>query len=60
MTVWVTKEHEIGDADTTNNTATNRRQSVRYNLRNRGETVKKGEIIMREKYWDKLYERKHK
>ena len=64
--VWVTKP--IVDDSSANApqaqgaNPTRQRNSVRYNLRERGNgsTVKRGQIVMKDKYWDKIYERTHR
>lgn len=66
LTVWVTKpivDESPGDAlQAQRANPTRQRNSVRYNLRERGNgsTVKRGQIVMKDKYWDKIYERTHR
>jgi hypothetical protein len=66
LTVWVTKpivDEASGDAPQAQGAnSTRQRNSVRYNLRERGSgsTVKRGQIVMKDKYWDKIYERTHR
>jgi hypothetical protein len=64
VTVWVTKENdeapETAVAAAQNNNV--RAGSVRYNIRQRGGDTrgKRGQMIMKQKYWNKIYEQKHK
>ena len=68
MTVWVTKPNVDVDGDVPmSNSAQGGREerpnnrSVRYNLRNRGDdegsSIKRGQMVMKEQYWDKIYEK---
>lgn len=61
LTVWITKSDEDISSEGTQRSNSNP-TSVRYNLRERGDdpTSRRGQMIMKERYWDKVYERTHR
>jgi len=63
LTVWVTKSDEDSASEGNQRLNTTRdRSNIRYNLRERvnDATVMRGQMIMKERYWEKVYERRHR
>ena len=67
LTVWVTKrddnDHDHAETGTVQRRS-NSQRSMRYNLRNHhlghGANVRRGEMVMKEQYWEKVYDRAHR
>jgi hypothetical protein len=58
ITVWVTKDDDFDYLSPSNASKSDRSDRV---VRQRGNssTVQKGQMILKEKYWNKIYEKTH-
>eukprot|EP00557_Chaetoceros_sp_GSL56_P000339 CAMPEP_0176503860 /NCGR_PEP_ID=MMETSP0200_2-20121128/15613_1 /TAXON_ID=947934 /ORGANISM="Chaetoceros sp., Strain GSL56" /LENGTH=431 /DNA_ID=CAMNT_0017903229 /DNA_START=96 /DNA_END=1391 /DNA_ORIENTATION=- len=58
ITVWITKENDMKYSSLSNSSNAARSDRV-VRQRGDGSSVNKGQMIMKEKYWDKIYEKTH-